>query len=184
MAEDERDEEETTPEEEGGIGWKKITLLVVICLLLVGASVVGTMFALGLLGSPADEVAAEIQASEEPEEEAEEKSAGADARALYFPLKPAIVVNFQARGRQRFLQAEVTLMTRDRAVIDAIETHMPMIRNSLILLFGGQEYEELQTVEGKENLRQQALVKIQELLEEEIGKPGVEQVLFTNLVMQ
>ncbi|MFT6202333.1 MAG: flagellar FliL protein, partial [Candidatus Endobugula sp.] len=33
--------------------------------------------------------------------------------AIYFPLKPAIVVNFQARGRQRFLQANVTLMTRD-----------------------------------------------------------------------
>jgi flagellar FliL protein len=61
---------------------------------------------------------------------------------------------------------------------------MPMIRNALVLQFGGQVYADLQTAEGKELLRQQALENIQNLLQQEIGKPGVEQVLFTNFVMQ
>lgn len=104
--------------------------------------------------------------------------------AIYFPLKPALIVNFQARGRQRFLQAEITLMVRDNAVIQAVEMHMPMIRNSLVMQLGGQDYETLQTAEGKEALRQDALVTLQGLLEAEIGQPGVEQVLFTNFVMQ
>jgi flagellar FliL protein len=59
-----------------------------------------------------------------------------------------------------------------------------MIRNSLILLFSGQVYEELQTDEGRELLRQAALAELQTIIEKELGKPGIEKVLFTNLVMQ
>src|SRR5690606_26831659 len=104
--------------------------------------------------------------------------------AIYYPLQPVFIVNFESQGRQRFLQAELNLMLRDEAVIAALELHMPAIRNSLVMLFSGQTYEDLQTAEGKELLRQQALLNVQEVLEKEIGKPGVEQVLFTNFVMQ
>ena len=73
---------------------------------------------------------------------------------------------------------------RDGSVISTIELHQSMIRNALILLIGGHSFEELQTAEGKELLRQQALLSVQEVLEKETGKAGVEQVLFTNFVMQ
>ena len=95
-----------------------------------------------------------------------------------------MIVNYQARGRQRFLQAEITVMAREDDVIEAVELHMPMIRNSLILLFSGQVYAELQTEEGRELLRQLALLELQEIMEKELGKPGIEKILFTNLVMQ
>jgi flagellar FliL protein len=104
--------------------------------------------------------------------------------AIYFPLKPAIVVNFQARGRQRFLQANVTLMTRDDEVIEAIEMHMPMIRNALVLKFGSQTYEEMQTEQGRELLRQESLEELQNIMLQEIDKTGIEKLLFTNFVMQ
>ena len=64
------------------------------------------------------------------------------------------------------------------------KTHMPLIRNELNMLYSGQVYEELQTDEGREKLRQQSLEAIQKVMRKEIGRPGVEQVLFTNLVMQ
>jgi flagellar FliL protein len=118
----------------------------------------------------------------EPEAEVEELKP--KLAAIYFPLKPALIVNYQARGRQRFLQAEITIMAREDDVIEAVEMHMPMIRNSLILLFSGQVYEELQTDEGRELLRQAALAELQTIIEKELGKPGIEKVLFTNLVMQ
>jgi flagellar FliL protein len=82
------------------------------------------------------------------------------------------------------LQAELTLMTRDGSVIGAVELHQAMIRNSLIMLIGGKSFEDLQTAEGKELLRQDCLQEIQRLLQQEIGKPGIEQVLFTDFVMQ
>ncbi len=173
------DEEQETGAEEGGGGKKKVLVMLIVGIVLIAVSVGATLFALNMLQeeeatSKAEEEAAAIAEMVEP----------VKAAAIYYPLKPPIIVNFQARGRQRFLQAEITLMARDNSVVEAIEFHMPMIRNSLVLLFGGQLYEELQTAEGKELLRQDALTELQHLLEQEIGEPGVEQVLFTNFVMQ
>lgn len=170
------EEENETEAEGGGGGKKKLIILIVIGMLLVGLSVGGTLFALQMLSEP--EPAAEGEAEEAAEE------AAPKLPAVYFPLKPAIIVNFQSRGRQRYLQAEVTLKIRDPEVVAAVELHMSMIRNALVMQFSGQVYEELQTPEGRELLRQQALEEIRTIVENEIGKPGVEQVLFTNFVMQ
>lgn len=171
------DEDNQAPESGGGK--KKLILMIVVAVVLIGLSVGGTLMAIKLLdgsdgeqaaGGAADEVSAEVVEVKKP--------------AIYYPLKPNIIVNFNARGKQRFLQAEISLMVRDDEVVAAIEEHSAMLQHSLLMLFSGQDYGELQTAEGKELLRQMALAEIQGLLEQEIGKPGVEQVLFTGFVMQ
>jgi flagellar FliL protein len=75
-------------------------------------------------------------------------------------------------------------MTRSEAVVAEIELHSSRIRNDLIMAFSGMEYSEIQTAEGKELMRQQALIAVQDILTQEIDEAGIEQVLFTNLVMQ
>ena len=170
------DSDQAGADEKPSGGKKKVIMLAVVGLLLIGLSVGGTLLALQFL-APEPPPPAEGEAAAAAPEPVKQP-------AIYFPLKPPIIVNFQARGRQRFLQAEVTLMARENQVIEAIELHMPMIRNSLVLLFSGQIYDELQTAEGKELLRQQALEELQALLQQEIDRPGIEQVLFTNFVMQ
>ena len=178
MAEEDDQEKDQEDGEGSGGSKKKLIILGVVCLVLVVLAVGGTMLALNIFSGAEEEmVAAELEPAVPDEDEALKP-------AIYYPLKPAIIVNFQARGRQRFLQAELTLLVRDEMVIQAVETHMPMIRNSLVMLFGGQTYEELQTAEGKELLQEQAVAQLQALLEQETGKPGVEKVLFTNFVMQ
>lgn len=158
---------------EAGPNKKKLILLLVVGLVLVSLSVGGTLFALKMYNQdPAEELAEG------------ETAPAVKLPAVYFPLKPAIIVNFQARGRQRLLQAEVSLKLREADAVAAVELHMPMIRNALVMLLSGQVYEDMQTLEGRELLRQQALTEIQGILQTEIGKPGVEQVLFTNFVMQ
>ncbi len=117
-------------------------------------------------------------------DEAVEEVEPPEQAAIYYPLREKFIVNYDVRGRQRFLQVEVTLMLRDNGVIPVIELHMPRVRNDLIMLLSGQVFEDLQTPEGKELLRQDALSRVQDILEQEIGKPGVEQVLFTSFVMQ
>ena len=172
---DEGAEEQQPGKSKGSGGKKKLIIMVVLALLLVGISVGGTLFVLTMLGpQPVDEAPAEDLPPEDVP----------PPPAIYYPIKPPLVVNFSVKGRQRFLQAEITLMTREDDVIRAIELHQPMLRNALVLLIGGQTYSEIQTAEGKELLRQQCLQEIQALLQKEIGKPGVEQVLFTNFVLQ
>lgn len=167
------DEDEAGTEAPAGGGKKKLILLVLLALLLVGGSVGGTIFALQMM-SPPPEAAPVTEAVVEEVKKA----------AIYYPIKPAIIVNFGYKGRQRYAQVDVTLLIRDESVIAAIELHSPLIANALVLTIGGQMYNELQTAEGKELLRQQCLQEIQKILEKETGKPGVEQVLFTNFVMQ
>ncbi len=176
MADD--DDNENTAQDEGGKsggkgGAKKLVLLIVLGVLVIGLSVGGTLFAVKMLQAPTPE-----------EEVATEEVEPPPSPAIYFPLKPAVIVDFSVKGRRRFLQAELTMMTRDEDVIGTIELHQPMIRNALVLLIGGQIFSEVQTAEGKELLRQQCLQEVQKLLEKEIGKPGIEQVLFTSFVIQ
>ncbi len=185
-----KDEKEETDIPEGSGSKKKIILLAVIGLVLIGISVGGTLFAINLLSGEDETEMLEGEGS--VDEEIDDKEAflnendveAAGGPAIYYPMKPAIIVNFQDRGRQRFLQAELTLMLRDESMISAIETHMPMLRNSMVMLFGGQTYSELQTPEGKDFLQEQALEEIQEILEDETGRAGIEKVLFTSFVMQ
>lgn len=181
-AEDGEDEAVEVPEKKSK---KKLIIMVAAVLLLVAASIGGTLFALKFFEDPSEQmvdgemVDGEVVEGEEEPEEPEELQP-----AIYYPLKPVFIANYNVRGRQRFLQIEMTLMLRDNEVVTAIDLHVPAIRNGIIMLLRGQDYGELQTPEGKELLRQQALLSVQAVMEKEIGKPGVEQVLFTNVVMQ
>lgn len=178
--------------ESSGGGKKKLIIFIVLGLVLIGASVGGTLFALGFFDEAKTEQTDEGEGegeensaeAEEGEEGGEMEAAEPTPSAIYLPLKPAIIINFESRGRQRYLQVDVTLMMRTDQALSAAELHMPMIRNALVMLFSGQIYEELQTPEGKELVRQLALEEVQTMMDREIGEPGVEQVLFTNFVMQ
>ncbi len=104
--------------------------------------------------------------------------------ALYQPLEPAFTVNYAHGGRQRYMQANVVLMGRQPEAMAALADHLPLIRNRLVMLFSSAEFESLMTAEGKEALRTQATLAVQELMEQELGEPVIESVLFTNLVLQ
>lgn len=103
---------------------------------------------------------------------------------IYLELEPAMIVNFQNPRHARYLQISVNVQARDAETIDAVKAHMPAIRNNLMLLFSSQQYEDLVKREGKEAVRQGALQEIQAILNKQIGRPGVEDVYFTNFVMQ
>lgn len=179
MAEED-EERELTEEEQAEVDRKakrkQRIKLIVLAVLLVLLSVGVTLGLLHFLveDEPEGDPAVVEQAPPEP----------ASQEAIYYPLNEKLVVNYNVRGRQRFLQVEISMMFRDNAVAKALEQHMPRIRNDLIMLMSGQEFEDLQTPEGRELLRQDALRSTQAILQEEIGQPGVEQVLFTSFVMQ
>ena len=77
------------------------------------------------------------------------------------------------------MQVGVALMGRDKAQMDALREHMPLVRNKLVMLFSSQSFDSLVTPVGKEMLRQQATAGLQELAKKETGQLAIEQVLFT-----
>ena len=74
-------------------------------------------------------------------------------------------------------------MAYDQAVLDKVAANIPAVRNNLIMLFSGEDYDYLTTLEGKENLRQEVLGSINQVVRFK-GKSGVKEVFFTGFVMQ
>jgi flagellar FliL protein len=116
-------------------------------------------------------------------------NAGAEAPApkkpdIYLALDPAFVVNFRDDQAVRYLQVGVTLMSHDQAAIDTAKEAQPVIRNQLLLLFSGQNYQSLIDAAGKEKLQAQALAAVQQIVKERTGKTGIDALYFTSFVMQ
>lgn len=150
---------------------KLILLLVLALLLAIGLSVGATWFFLHKSDSkPAAEPAAAAANVKQP--------------AIYESMSPAFVVNFNQNGRQRYMQVSITMQARDQVALDALKVHMPVIRNNLVMLFSGQSFDSLATPVGQEMLRQKATASVQEVAQKEVGKLVVDQLLFTNFVLQ
>ncbi|WPP01321.1 flagellar basal body-associated protein FliL [Pseudomonas sp. HR96] len=149
---------------------KLIIIIVVALLVAIGGSVGGTWF---FLHKPAEVKPAADAA----------KTSGKQP-ALYEPLSPAFVVNYKQNGRDRYMQVSITLQARNQADLDALKVHMPVIRNNLVMMFSGQSFDTLNTPIGQEMLRQKATASVQEVAQKEVGKPVIDQLLFTNFVLQ
>ena len=156
-------------DEPAGKGKLKLIILIVVAVLLaIGLSVGATWY---FMHSPKSEPVPQVDSNVKP-------------AALYEPMAPAFVVNYNANGRQRYMQVSVTLQARDPADLKALMVHMPVIRNNLVMLFSGQSFDDLATPVGQEILRQKTTASVQEVAQKELGKVVIDQVLFTNFVLQ
>jgi flagellar FliL protein len=103
----------------------------------------------------------------------------------YLELKPAIIVNFGGVGPIHFLKAEIALRVGKKADTSiTVQHHLPYIRHTLVMLLSRQTDETLSTMQGKEQIREEALAAVQKVLQEEEGQPLVEDLLFNNLIVQ
>ena len=112
-----------------------------------------------------------------------------DAARAQLVLQRALVLDAPPprRGREadvRFMQISIQVADRDPAVIERIKEHNPAIRNGLVMLFSSQDPEVLNTREGKEQLRQDALEEVRSVLEQMTGRGRLENLYFTSFVMQ
>lgn len=112
---------------------------------------------------------------------------GGDSAASnqFLAITPAIITNFGGPGPIHFLKVEITLrLSKDSDANKLVLHHMPHIRDVLIMLFSRQTEATLESMQGKEKLRQEALAAVQKVLEYEEGKKLVDDLLFTNFVVQ
>lgn len=194
MADEESPSEEPSEEElqaavERAAKKKKLIVLGAIAVVLLLVAGGGTWFALSSFGN---KEAAPAVAEGKAEEHGKDADKGAtDAHeeghskaSFYDSLDPAFLANFTAGGRQHYLQISLTAMARDEEAIAALHTHMPLVRNRIVMQLSAEQFEQLQTDEGRLQLQQKLLAAIQEIMTKETGKPHIEQVFFTNFVMQ
>ena len=101
----------------------------------------------------------------------------------YYPIEQAFTANLADGGG--FAQIGISLSTYfDSRVGDNIERQMIPIRSAILMVLSDQQAEVLATPEGKQMLQRQLTKSINQVLREKEGFGGVDNVYFTNLVVQ
>jgi flagellar FliL protein len=114
--------------------------------------------------------------------QAEEETAAPVEEVIYVELKPSFVTNYQSR-KMGYLKADVTLKVKGGQTAEAIDRHKPFIRHNLVMLFSKQTEDALNTMEGKQLLKENALTEVITALETE-GEPAeVQDILFTSFIV-
>ncbi len=117
---------------------------------------------------------------------AEEAKEGEAPKVSYISLSPPFVGNYGLDGTQKLkvYKADVALRVTGEDAVKAVKANEPLIRNQLVALFSQQTTEAMNNVEAKEKLRQEALKQTQQVMNDETGKPMVDDLLFNNLIIQ
>ncbi len=162
---------------EGKKSGKLVMILIILVVLLIGALGAGAAWYFLLREEPA---------AQEMVDAAPQKKEAIYVKLRTMGGKPYFIANFTGEkfGTQRFLQVFAEARTREPEVKEALQKHMPLIVHTLTTLFSAQTLADMQTAEGKERLRSEATAKVKEIMQREIGQPGIEEVYFTNFVMQ
>jgi len=152
-----------------------IILAAVVVLALV---ITGALYFTGYFSS-AENQDADIEEVEESTQDTDKESI-----AIYHALEPAFIINFQTGHSAKLLQVGITVLANSESVVEALKQHSPMIRNNLLMLFNEQEPDKLRTRAGKEAIQASVLEEIQKIVDKQTGSKGIEEVFFTEFVMQ
>ena len=176
--------EEVEDAAEKGGSKKKLIIIVgglVAVLLIAGAG----LFFTGFFDDPAPVEQSEgTESSEALVDSSDDGDSGSEStEALYQELKPPFIVNFQGSSI-KIIKIAISVMTHNADVLDAVKQHDPVIRNNTLLILASQNPENLKTTEGK--LALQGLIKdgVNKVLATQKISGSIEQVFFTDLVMQ
>ncbi|WP_394128876.1 flagellar basal body-associated protein FliL [Shewanella maritima] len=169
-------EELELDEKDSGSKKKKMIIFGVIGLVLLLAIGGAVWFFLGSSEPEAD-------ASADPQQSMESATAAPTGKANYVGMPRPFLFNLPGANRARLVEIKVQLMVRGSDDV-LTRQHIPLIEDALLTTFSSADVEKLSTQAGKDELRQLALLNVQNTLQAVTGRQVVEQVLFTGFVMQ
>lgn len=159
----------------GKKGFSALLVLVIAVFCLLGGYGAGA-----LTGGPVLAVLGLAEESEVDEEVADssEADSGPKASDLFQPMEGVfdpskkrfyaevgeLLIALPYRGATRHLQLTVQLVGHDQKYMKSVENDVPAIRNGLLIFFNQQEFQRVNTYEGRESLRRETLVRVNEII--------------------
>ena len=169
---------EEAPEAKGG-GGKTIIIAAAVAALMLGLGLGVGVFMGGMF---APEPAAPMAEGGEMAGEAAMAPPKDDRHNIYASVGK-ILATIDDGGATRYIQAEIDIVSYEKDIIDAAQHDMPAIRNKLLLLYGSQNYNDVRTMEGRENLRTATVEAINAVLGTTPAM-GIHDAFFTAFVIQ
>lgn len=172
MAEKEKNKEE---QPKGG-GKKKLIIILAAVLLLAGGGGAGYYF---LVMKPHKEELARKQA-EESKAASMIKPVPEEAKIGPMVEIKEFVVNIIGQDAAHYVKASLSLELDKEATLDEVNKRMPQIRDAILLLISNKTFEELQDIQGKNQVKAELKSKLNSIL-----KTGqVNNVYLTDFVVQ
>lgn len=104
-------------------------------------------------------------------------------QASYFQLQQPFMSNMS--DTDAFAQISIAVSTYyDMRVVEAIKTHEMAIRSQVLMMLAQQPEAMLSTPEGKRQLQGKIKAIINDVLKQKTGYSGIDNVYFTNFVIQ
>lgn len=173
------DGQEMSLDEEGGKkgGKKKLIIIIVAVVLLLGGGAAAYFFLFA--GDDSEEQA---QTNEQVEQGSEQDASSLSA--TYVAMPRPFVFNVMDGKRDRLVQIKVQLMVRGNENETLAKKHIPLLEGTLVRVFGTASVAQLRNPEGKDQIREQALIELNKETKKLEGKELIHTVLFTGFVLQ
>lgn len=111
---------------------------------------------------------------------------GGMAGLIYYTLGPSFVTNYDGAGRLKYLKADIAVRI-EPGTAPLLDSHLPYLRNKLVVLLAAQLEENLTSTQGKEELRAKALAEVKSALDFLAGSGSgdrIHSLYFTSFVVQ
>lgn len=167
MAEEKNDTQQT--EGKPRKSKKLLLIIIIVALLLAGAGIGGFIFLKkGNAHKEKDEIAQKEEVVELPKEK---------EKAVLIQLDP-FILNLSEPGR--FVKLTVHLEVKNEKIQQYVNDRMPKIRDSIITLVSSKSADILATPEGKFQLKDELLLRVNQAVEKDL----IKNIYFTEFVIQ
>ena len=108
-------------------------------------------------------------------------------------IKPGIIflepftVNLNDPFGRRYAEVAVNLVIDDKIMVNKItenELMIPRVRDEIFMIISGKSYADLKSTSGKVTLKEEIMIRVNEILKDEFKREPVIQVLFTRFLIQ
>lgn len=164
------------PEEPGKGGKKKLIIIIAALVVLLAGGGAGYYF---LILKPKNE-ALEHQKEEESKAAKLIKPVPEEAQIGPMVEIKEFVVNIIGNDSAHYVKASLSLELDKDTTLDEVNKRMPQIRDAILLLIGNKTFEELQDIQGKNQVKAELKSKINSFLRS--GK--VNNIYLTDFVVQ
>lgn len=172
----EKEEEEKAgpPKKKSGL---KLIIMIVAGLLLVGGGVGGGLLFFKKGGAAENK---KEPTKEEVKAETKKEAAKQEESLVMFSLDPFVVNLVSNPSEIRYLKVTIKLQLAKAEFTQEMTDHLPQIRDTLLILLSSKDYIALRTVEGKMELRDEILERVNRVVKGEKAKAAY----FTEFVIQ
>ncbi|WP_449370409.1 flagellar basal body-associated FliL family protein [Thiomonas sp.] len=146
-------EQEARAKEQGGGKTRLIVIILVAIIVLMAGGGAAAFF---LMKPKVPPTAAELAA----------QAAAERAKNLRFISMEPFVTNLQSSdGTVHYLQVKIDLKTYDPSIEGKVKLMMPELRNNILRILAAQSTDQVDTVQGRDHLREEILHSVNKVLE-------------------